>query len=125
MIHVALKQIPTSFAHQHQVDEDRVQTIMKVLSRDGLNSERVDWCLPPLLVLEDEGHGFTLFDGHHRAAAALRLKLETVPAYIIRISDLYRVVIGHFNGFTPNRISYLDKYIVLPDGRIYADAEVR
>lgn len=48
----------------HPVDRDKVAAIMAHVEAAGR------WDLPPMLVIEDEGNGATLLDGHHRAEAA-------------------------------------------------------
>ena len=80
--------------------------------------------MPAVLVLEDEGNGHAVLDGHHRAEAAHRLGLRTVKAWVVSIADYASIVDEHFDGFAPERMSDLDDYISC-DGTIYSQMGLR
>lgn len=108
---------PGSVAAQHAVDADRVAGIVAHVEAVG------KWDLPPVLVLEDEGNGCTVLDGHHRLAAAHKLDEQAIPAYEVSVGDYCRVLDARFGGSCPGRMSDLDSYIVLPDGTRYERSE--
>jgi hypothetical protein len=77
------------------------------------------WPYPPVLVVEDEGNGATILDGHHRVRLAREWGLTDIPAYEISVSDYCALLEEHFDGSTPNRLSDLDAHI-LCDGEVYS-----
>lgn len=77
------------------------------------------WPYPPVLVIEDEGNGCTILDGHHRIALAKEWGVREIPAYVVSVADYCALLDEHFDGSTPNRLSDLDDYIVC-DGERYA-----
>jgi ParB-like chromosome segregation protein Spo0J len=113
---------PSHVAIQHEIDEDKVAAIIAHVRSVG------SWDLPPVLVLESEGNGHEILDGHHRSIAAKRLLSdidgtidmpERIPAYVVPIADYCRVLAAHFGDETPNRLSDLDEHILV-DGSPYA-----
>jgi hypothetical protein len=110
---------PDRIDAQHPTDPKRVAAIVEHILQVGC------WDLPPVLVLEDEGNGHTILDGHHRCAAAERLlrsgcdiPVSLIPAHVVSIADYCRVVDEHFGGNTPDRLGELDDYIMI-DGAPY------
>jgi len=96
---------------QHLAERDRVAAIVAHVQAHG-------WDLPPVLVLEDEGNGYGVLDGHHRLAAARHLARPTIPAYIVTIADYCRLLDAEFDGAAPPRLADLDDYILI-EGRPY------
>jgi len=72
-------------ARRHEVDEDRASAMMAHLRETGY------WDLPPVLVVEDQGNGVLVLDGHHRLAVAARWAedpertwdLDAIPALVV------------------------------------------
>ena len=100
--------------YQHEIEETRVLAIIAHVQRVG------HWDLPPVLVLEDEGNGYAVLDGHHRCEAACRMRrdadllgrvLEDIPAYVLSIADYTAIVESEFGGSSPNRLADLRDYI--------------
>lgn len=108
---------------QHHTEADKVEAIMEsVEARAEEHGWDAAWDLPPILVIESEGNGATLLDGHHRAEAARRLGLPDIPAWVISVDDYCRILEEHFYGCAPARLSDLDDYIIV-DGRPYNRGE--
>lgn len=110
------------FNAQHPVEADRVAALVLHVIEAGR------WDLPPILVVEDEGNGATILDGHHRAAAmrellgdpeAAHLVVYGIPAYIVTVADYCAILEEYFDGCTPDRLLDLDDYILI-DGAPYA-----
>ncbi len=102
---------------QHGVEAAKVAAIVAQVEAEGA------WKLPPVLVIENEGNGPTLLDGHHRAEAAKVLELSSIPAYVVPLSELAAVLEEHFDGYMPDRLTDLDDYILV-DGRPYGGREM-
>lgn len=77
-----------------------------------------EWPYAPVLVVEDEGNGYTVLDGHHRIRLAAEWAVSEIPAYVISVADYCALLDEHFDGCTPNRLSDLDGYIIC-DGEVY------
>lgn len=97
---------------QHPVDRSKVAAIIAHVECAGT------WDLPPVLVVEDEGNGATLLDGHHRVEAAKRLGVARIPAWIVSLADYCRILDEQFDGVAPARLADMDDYILV-DGRPY------
>lgn len=82
------------------------------------------WTLPPVLVLEDDGNGYGVLDGHHRLWAARKLQLSMIPAYIVTTKDYRRLLRRAFDGCAPARLRDLDDYVLI-NGVPYSQAVVR
>ena len=95
---------------QHPVEAERVEAMIEALD-DG-------WEMPPVLVVEDEGNGCIVLDGHHRCAAARQLDIRQVAAHVVALSDYCKVLDQHFDGCGPARLGDLDPYILV-DGSEY------
>jgi hypothetical protein len=104
---------PERVAIQHSVDP----AILTALEQHYESVE--GWPYQPVLVLEDEGNGHTILDGHHRVQLAREYGVTSIPAWIVSISDYCRVLAAHFDGSTPHRLSDLDPYI-LCNGKAYS-----
>jgi hypothetical protein len=116
-VNAELEEIKTYFDFQHEVDASKVLDIVEAVG--------AGWEMPPILVLENEGNGYVILDGHHRAEAAYRhLGLATVKAWVVSVADFIAIVEQHFDGETPNRMNDLDDYISC-DGVIYAEMGLR
>jgi|WetSurMetagenome_2_1015567.scaffolds.fasta_scaffold274397_2 hypothetical protein len=102
---------------QHGIDRAKVAEMREHLRQHGWTWERV-------LVVEDEGNGCAVIDGHHRAEAAIREGMR-VPAWVISSADYAEIIEREFYGYAPGRLCDLDDYISLPDGRSYAESGVR
>ena len=74
-----------------------------------------EWDLPPVVVMDNEGNGYTPFDGHHRLAAAKKLGLATIPAWVVSIPDYCHLIESEFDGEMPNRMYDLRERIVCGD----------
>lgn len=107
--------ISLRIATQHPTDVVRVAAIVAHVRATGA------WDMPPVLVIEDEGNGYELLDGHHRSAAARILSRDpdwcalvaTIPAYVLSIADYCAIVEEHFDGSAPSRLVDLDDYIMV------------
>lgn len=113
LAHTVLDDIRPWVTEQHAVDRDKIAALVAYVR------DRGEWTLPPVLVIEDEGNGATVLDGHHRCAAARVLSHDPespvdtsrIPAYVVSVADYCRILEHHFDGSAPARLSDLDKYI--------------
>lgn len=99
---------------QHPTDEAQYAAL-----EAHYESVEESWPYPPVLVIEDEGNGATVLDGHHRVRLAREWHVNEIPAYVVSVADYCALLDEHFDGSTPNRLSDLDDYIVC-DGKVYA-----
>lgn len=104
LIHAPLDEISPWTAALHSADAAKVAAIVAHVG-DG------PWTLPPVLVIESEGNGATVLDGHHRTAAARALGIDRIPAYVVTVADYCRVIERHFAGESPARLGDLDDFI--------------
>ena len=107
--------IGTGHQEIHSVDPDRVNALVRHIKAGGM--------VPPVLVVEDGGNGCLVLDGHHRLAAVSQLEDEhgehlTLAAWVVGLEEFDRLLIEHFDGDLPSRISDLDDYILV-QGRPY------
>lgn len=107
-VQATLEDIRPYFDPQHPSDRVRVQAIVDYMT------DR-EWDLAPVVVLEDEGNGHTVLDGHHRLSAARKLELQTIPAWVVSIADYARLIDANFDGQSPNRLADLREYIICGD----------
>jgi hypothetical protein len=107
-----LDDIRTGVQRQHDTDEAKVLGIMARIEEGGWSA------VPRPLVLEDEGNGATVLDGHHRIEAAQRLGMHKIEAWVISVVDYCAIVDEHFGGYAPGRLADLDDHILV-DGRPY------
>lgn len=105
LAHATLQGIRPWVGEQHGLDSDKVHRIVEHVREIG------QWSLPPVLVIESEGNGATVLDGHHRCAAARVLEETRIPAHVITVADYCRVLERHFDGVAPSRLCDLDEYI--------------
>jgi hypothetical protein len=103
-----LCEIRTFFDYQHEIDDAKAQAIADAM--------RAGHEMPPILVLEDEGNGYAILDGHHRAEAASRhLELSTIKAWVVSVADYVAILDAHFDGAAPGRLVDLDDHILCGD----------
>lgn len=105
------------FDPQHNTDSERVQALIDAYHAAGDN-----WIFPAVLVVESEGNGDTVIDGHHRLTAAKRLGLQGIPTWVISVPDYCRVCEDHFDGSSPVRLMDLWEHVSC-DGTLYADLQ--
>lgn len=111
-ISATLEDIATFFSPQHATNGDRVAEIVAACTADDGS---VAWDMPPVVVVENEGNGATILDGHHRCEAAKQLGLASIPAWVVSVSDYCKLVDIHFDGNSPNRIYDLREHIMCGD----------
>ena len=112
--------VPVIYDRQHEIDYDRVDSLLTYLRESGCYNLR------PVLVLEDEGNGVTVLDGHHRLAAVNQwmdtpdrpYDITTIPVYVICVADYCRLLDSEFGGCAPSRLVDLDDFIEI-DGASY------
>lgn len=127
VIRATLTDIYPHMAAEHAIDPAKVAAIMDRATPDGAYGS-VNWDLPPVLVVEDEGNGYTPLDGHHRMDAAHRAAHPRIPAYVITAADYCALLAAEFGGYAPGRLADLDDYILIErDGTwiTYAAAGMR
>lgn len=117
-INATLEDIRPRFDAQHPANKARVQAIIDSLTvghdeyGDPIYRE---WDLAPVVVIEDEGNGYAVLDGHHRLAAAKQLELTTIPAWVVSVADYCRLIEAEFDGSSPNRLQDVREYIMCGD----------
>jgi len=102
-----LAQIRCYFDYQHAIDKSKVSAIVAAIASNAQ--------MPAILVVQDEGNGYAILDGHHRAEASLRLELPSITAWVVPVADYAALIDAEFGGRTPDRLSDLDDYIVCGD----------
>ncbi len=115
--HAQLEDIRPVFAIQHDANSDRVDAIIAAVTKgtDTYGDPIIEWDMPPVLVLENDGNGYTLLDGHHRGDAAGQLGIKTIPAWVLSIADYVAIIDAHFDGSMPGRISDLREHVICGD----------
>lgn len=107
-VNATLEDIRPRFDAQHPANQDRVQAIVDYIGDN-------DWDLPPVIVIEDEGNGYAVLDGHHRLTTAKRLEISTIPAWVLSVADYVRLIEANFDGCSPNRLHDIREYIMCGD----------
>lgn len=110
MIRATLEDIRPRFDPQHPADEARVQAILNHLAAND-----DEWDLPAVIVIDDEGNGYTVLDGHHRLTAAKRAEVPEIPAWIISVADYCGILDRHFGGIAPPRTSDICEHVMCGD----------
>lgn len=96
------------FEYLHGVDEEKVSKFENILQEKG-------WDLPPLILVESAGNGYTVLDGHHRIEAATRLQWpKPIPALIVDRDEYEQLLEDEFGGEVTSRLRDLDEFFDLP-----------
>ena len=98
------------------IDEAKVVGIVDSLPKDA--EGKPVWNKKPVLVVADRGDGFLAIDGLHRMAAARRLELESIDAYIVPRDEFEELIDMEFCGQVPFDLSDLDDCFLV-DGAPY------
>jgi len=115
MITAELTTIPTGrISIQHPTDAAHYAAL-----EAHYESVEAAWPYAPVLVVEDDGNGLTVLDGHHRVRLAREWDVTQIPAYVVSLADYCALLEAHFDGSTPNRLADLDGYIRC-DGKVYS-----
>jgi hypothetical protein len=117
-IEATLEDIRPVFDAYHAADESRIQAIIDHLCVGTDNwGDPVyrEWDLPPVVVVQDDGNGHRVLDGHHRLSAAKRLGIESIPAWVVTVADYCQLIDDRFDGDCPSRLADLRDYIACGD----------
>jgi hypothetical protein len=102
----------------HDVDPARMAAIVESL-RDGEDQwgdpAYRAWDLPPVVAVELGGNEYMIIDGHHRSAAARRLEIARIPAWVVSAGDWQALLDAHFDGDVPSRVMEARDYILCGD----------
>ena len=105
------------FNPQHPTNGDQVQAMI-----DAYHAAGDQWIFGAVLVVESEGNGDTVIDGHHRLTVAKRLEIPGIPTWVISVPDYCRLLEDKFDGSTPNRLMEIWEHVDC-DGTTYADLQ--
>lgn len=111
-INATLDDIRPIYCPQHPADPSRVA---EIVARQQDGDIVREWDLPPVVVLDNEGNGYTVLDGHHRLEAASQLQERTIPAWVVSIADYCRLIETEFGGEMPHRLCDLREHILCGD----------
>ena len=105
------------FDPQHMTDRSKVDAII-----DAYHAAGDKWIFPAVLVVESEGNGDTVIDGHHRLTAAKRLEIAGIPTWVISVPDYCRAIETEFGGCSPDRLMELWDHVDC-NGTTYAELQ--
>src|SRR3989304_5194180 len=100
------------------IDESKVIGIIESLPKDA--DGKPVWNQKPVLSVADKGDGFLAIDGLHRMAAARRLELESIDAYVIPRDEFEELIDMEFCGQVPPDLNDLDDCILV-GGDVYKE----
>ena len=110
IIKAYIDEISTGVDFHHNIDRARVAAIVLAIN-DGA-------VMPMPLVVESDGNGAMVLDGHHRIAAYQEIGEQRIDAWVISRDDFEQMIHKQFNGDIPSRLSDLDDHISV-DGSPY------
>ena len=93
----------TGFARSHAVEVSRLQALCEAYAGG------VEVGLP--LVVEDDGNGARILDGHHRIAAQEELWEGAITCWTVSLEDWEGLISRHFGGSVPERLCEVDDYV--------------
>ena len=93
----------TGFARSHEVSAVRLQALCEAYADD------VEVGLP--LVVEDDGNGALVLDGHHRIAAQEARGEGAITCWTVSLEDWEGLLSQHFGGEVPERLCEVDDYV--------------
>ena len=113
-----LGRVPTAkIINWHDVDDSDVKPIKAKIKKEGYSTDPED----AILVTQyDDGRAIA-HDGHHRLGGAKELGMKSIPAWIIKESDIRPLLDARFKGKFPDKISELDPFIQMPNGKSYSE----
>lgn len=102
---------------QHDIDQAKINAIARHLATGGV--------IAPVLLVESDGNGYTVLDGHHRLMAIEQFNRDAdwdrtyeLGAWIVDRAEFESLIAEKFDGEMPLRMADLDKWIEV-DGKTY------
>lgn len=110
----------------HDIDRRiALRMAIKLLGKKRGTESNSEWIYPPILLSRNGKGKLDVIDGHHRIHVARYLGFDLIPAYVFEQKDADRIINRYFDGIWPEYHVKLDKYILLPNGDTYEQADLR